>query len=297
VTSERRVRLRGHPELFVREAGDGPPLVLLHGWPQHGAVWDPLIEDLARDHRVLVPDLRGFGRSQAPSGRYDKHAMAADVLALLDAEGIEKATIVGHDWGGWIAWLLALEHPERVERFAGLDEPPPWAADSGLSLRRLPGQLVFTTYQWAIGAPFLGQRLVSSPKWLHRFIAGGSRRRDVWTRERLEQYSAPLTEPARARASVLLYRTFLLLEVPGIMLGSYTGDELEVPGLMIMGAESPISKLLGIPRERDNLQVETLPGVGHYVIDEAPDQVLALLRPFLAAGRDGSESKTASIAE
>jgi pimeloyl-ACP methyl ester carboxylesterase len=284
VTSERRVSLPG-VELHLREAGEGAPLVLLHGWPQHGAVWEPLIGELARDHRVLAPDLRGFGRSEAPPGRYAKHTLAADVLALLDAEGIEKAAIVGHDWGGWIAWLLALEHPERVERFADLDVPPPWARDNELSLAKLPKQLLFSTYQWLIAAPGIGPRLVGSPQWVERFIRGGSRRRDLWTDERIELYTGPLREPARTQASVRLYRTFLGLEAPRVARGTYTRNRLEVPGLVVMGAESPIAKLLGVPPARENLQVEVLAGVGHYVVDEAPDELLGLLRPFLAAGR------------
>jgi pimeloyl-ACP methyl ester carboxylesterase len=290
VIAERRVRLP-RVELFLREAGDGPPLLLLHGWPQHGEMWMPLVDELAREYRVLIPDLRGSGRSGAPSGRYDKHRMTADVLDLLDAEGIEKAAVVGHDWGGWIAWLLALEHPERVERFVDLDVPPPWSHDNEASLRKLPRRLLFSTYQWLIAAPVLGQRLVSSPVFVERFIRGGSRRRGVWTDERIELYTRPLSEPRRARASVLLYRTFLLLEVPKIALGTYTRSRLDVPGLVIMGGESMIAKLLGVPAERENLEVQVLDGVGHYVVDEAPDEVLARLSRFL----DGSN--TASIAE
>ena len=281
---ERWVSLPGL-DLFVREAGDGPPLLLLHGWPQHGAMWEPLIGELAGDFRVIVPDLRGFGRSEAPAGPYDKHTLAADVLALMDAEGIEKATIVGHDWGGWIAWLLALEHPERVERFADLDVPPPWSRDSQVSLAKLPKQLLFSSYQWIISSPLVGERFVSSPQWLARFIRGGSKRTDVWTAERLAVFSDPMTEHARARASVMLYRTFLLREIPQIIRGTYTRDQLEVPGMVIMGGESQITKLLGLPSEAPNLQVEVLDGVGHYVVDEAPEEVMAQLRPFLGAGR------------
>jgi pimeloyl-ACP methyl ester carboxylesterase len=282
VIAERRVAVRGI-ELHLREAGEGPPLVLLHGWPQHGAMWEPYIEEFASDHRVLAPDLRGFGRSDAPDGRYRKHTLAADVLALLDAEGIDKATIVGHDWGGWIAWLLALEHPDRVERFADLDVPPPWARDNQPSLRTLPSQLAFSAYQWVIASPGLGRRLVSSPGWIDRFLLTASRRRDVWTPERLALYSEPLTEPARAQASVHLYRTFLGLEVPRLARGAYTRNELSVPGLVIMGADSPVARLLGVPDPAENLEVEVIDGVGHYVPDEAPEEVIALLRRFLAA--------------
>ena len=279
---ERWVSLPGL-DLFVREAGEGPPLLLLHGWPQHSAMWEPLIGELAGDFHVIAPDLRGFGRSEAPAGPYDKHTLAADVVALMDAEGIEKATIVGHDWGGWIAWLLALEHPERVERFADLDVPPPWSRDNQVSWAKLPKQLAFSSYQWIISSPLVGERFVSSPQWLARFIRGGSKRTDVWTPERLAVFTDPMTEHARARASVMLYRTFLLREIPQIIRANYTRDQLDVPGLVIMGGESQITKLLGVPNEAPNLEVEVLGGVGHYVVDEAPEAVMERLRPFLAA--------------
>src|SRR3712207_1559047 len=87
-------------------------------------------------------------------------------------------------------------------------------------------------------------------------------------------------------ASVMLYRTFLLREIPQLIRGTYTRDELEVPGLVVMGADSMLTKLLGLPEPLPNLQVETLPGVGHYVVDEAPEEVMAVLRPFLSATAD-----------
>jgi pimeloyl-ACP methyl ester carboxylesterase len=186
-----------------------------------------------------------------------------------------------------------------VERFVDIDVPPPWARDSELSMSALPKQLVFSAYQWIIASPWLGKRLVSSPQWIERFFFGGSRRRDVWTAERVALHAAPLTEPARAEASVHLYRTFLGLELPKLVRGTYTRNHLEVPGLVIMGAESPITKLIGVPEPAENLEVELVDGVGHYVVDEAPGELLARLRQFLPAATapDQPGSNTASIAE
>src|SRR5215212_3618132 len=113
-------------DMHVAEAGDGPPLLLVHGWPQHWWCWRHLIPALSQRYRVLAPDLRGMGWSSAPEGPYDKQTFADDLLALLDAEGIERTRIIGHDWGGYASFLLALGHPERVERLVGLDIPPPW---------------------------------------------------------------------------------------------------------------------------------------------------------------------------
>ena len=269
----------GDVELSVLEAGEGEPLVLLHGWPQDRSMWDPLISDLARTRKVLVPDLRGFGRSDAPHSTYSKHELAGDVLALLDAEGIERATVVGHDWGGWIAWLLALEHPDRIDRFAALDIPPPWR--STLSLERLPLSLLFGTYQYAIATPWLGSRLVSSRRTVSEFIRRGSGAANRIPEEAADGYARLIARPERAHVSVGVYRRFLLEEVPEIIRGTYTEGELRVPGLAIMGGVSGITKAFGTPEPRGNLRVEVIPGAGHFLVDESPREVLALLTSFL----------------
>ena len=278
---ERRLRVPA-AELCVRETGTGQPLLLLHGWPQDGRMWEPLIGDLSERYRVLVPDLRGFGNSEAPRGDYSKHSLAEDVLALLDAEGIERVTIVGHDWGGWIAWLLALEHPERVGRFAALDIPPPGRLRA--SPARLPGALLFGSYQYLISAPLLGERLVSSERAISAFIRSGGGSRGGVSAASADRYARAIARPERAHVSVALYRTFLLRELPAIARGTYTERELTVPGLCVMGGESSLTKLLGVPEEEANLRVEVLPGAGHFLVDEAPRQVLAQLLPFLGDG-------------
>ena len=277
--TERRVALpRGG--LHLVEAGAGPPIILLHGWPQHGAMWDPLLGELARDHRVLIPDLRGFGNSDAPPGDYSKHALARDVLDLLDESQIDEATLVGHDWGGWIAWLLALEHPQRVDRFVALDIPPPWREPASPS--RIPLQVLFGSYQYAIASPWLGERLVRSPGFVTRFIRAGSGRAMRWSDERLDSYARPLREAARARASVALYRTFLVRELPRIVRGAYTRSELRVPGLALMGGDSAITRTFGLPARRALLEVETVPRSGHFIVDEAPSAVLGHLQRFIS---------------
>jgi len=276
--AERRVRVPG-AELHLAEAGSGDPVVLLHGWPQHGGMWRHLAPELARSYRVLIPDLRGFGRSDAPPGPYDKHTLLGDVLALLDAEGIERAIFIGHDWGGWVSWLAALEHPERVERLIGIDIPPP--SVSRPSLRRLPKQLVFSSYQVMISAPGVGAWLVRSGKLPGGVLRAGSGKAMRWTDEELEMYLAPLREPARARATVALYRTFLTREVPKLARGAYTQSELKLPALSIFGEESKVLAMTGLPDPDPNLRVEVLPATGHFVPEERPEEVAELVRGFL----------------
>ncbi len=106
--------------IHVAEAGPSdsakPPILLLHGWPQHWYMWRRVIAGLRSRHRLLAPDLRGFGWTEAPGHGYDGETFAADQVALLDALEIERAFVVGHDWGGWTAMLLGILHPDRVER-------------------------------------------------------------------------------------------------------------------------------------------------------------------------------------
>ena len=104
----------GGLRMHVAEAGEGPPLVMLHGWPQHWWMWRELIGPLSATHRVICPDLRGFGWSAAPAGGYDPEVFARDVIGLLDALEIdEPIDLVGHDWGGWTGHILCLRRPER----------------------------------------------------------------------------------------------------------------------------------------------------------------------------------------
>lgn len=275
----RTISVRG-VDLHVAEAGDGPPLVLLHGWPQHWWSWRRMIPALARGHRVIVPDLRGLGWSAAPPGRYDKATLAGDVAALLDAEELESVKLIGHDWGGYTGFLLALAHPERVERFVALDIGPPWGPGP-LQPRhlRLP---FFMSYQVLLGAPGVGERVLRSrPELVRALIRAASGPEARWTREELDAYAVPLQEPARARASSAYYRTFLTRELPATLRGSGPRpSDLHTPTLQIMGEASPLYRATGA-QPGPNLEVRTIPGAGHFLPEEAPDTVLALAGPFL----------------
>ncbi|HEU4978041.1 MAG TPA: alpha/beta hydrolase [Solirubrobacteraceae bacterium] len=276
--SHRDVIVRG-VRMHVAEAGDGPPLLLLHGWPQHWWSWRRLIPELAREYRVLVPDLRGWGWSDAPPGRYAKAEWVEDVVALLDAEGIGRARVIGHDWGGWVSFLLALAHPERVERLVTLDIPPPWRGRPRPRDLLLP---VFMAYQLLVGCPGLGPRTMTSGRgFVRAMIRGGSARRAHWADEELDVYADVLRVRARAEASSRCYRTFLTREMPAMLRRGDRSQELLVPTLLLMGAASPLKRALD-PRPSRNLRVESVPGAGHFLPEEAPEAVLERALPFLA---------------
>jgi pimeloyl-ACP methyl ester carboxylesterase len=268
----------GVVRLHVAQAGDGPPLVLLHGWPQHWWSWRHLIPRLARDHRVLAPDLRGWGWSDAPPGDYAKSIYAEDILRLLDVEGLDQVKVIGHDWGGFVAFLLALEHPERIERLVALDIPPPWMGAPRLRHLGLP---LFLSYQVVVGSPGLGARtMTSSTRFVRTIIRAGSGPNIAWSDQELDAYAEVLQEPARAAASSACYRTFLTREMPAMLRGRYRAGDLEVPTLLLMGARSALQRVIG-PEPSRNLRVQPIPGAGHFLPEEAPSEVLEAALPFL----------------
>ena len=131
-----RVSLPTGVELDVQVAGDPahPAVILLHGFPESHRTWRGIVPDLACDHRVVVPDQRGYARSSKPEGveAYAPERIVADLLALADHLGIDRFTLVGHDWGGAVAWMAALKHPDRVARLAIVNAPHPFVFQRSL---------------------------------------------------------------------------------------------------------------------------------------------------------------------
>ena len=267
--THRTVAARGL-RFHVAEAGAGPPIVLLHGWPQHWWMWRHVVPLLAPHARLIMIDLRGFGWSDAPPGGYDKQTMADDVLAVLDALGLRRVCLVAHDWGAWIGFLACAAAPERFAAFLALGAPRPLGTPAARQLL----EIWRFAYQAVLAAPLLGRRLIADERFTARLIDAIAVRHDAWTAGDVRAFTAVLTEPERARASVLLYRTFLLREV-----GRTPRGRLAMPTRIMLGAGDPAIRpflLDGAEREADDLVVEIVPDCGHFVPEE---------RPALVAGR------------
>ena len=279
--SHRTVRARGL-EFHLAEAGSGEDVVLcLHGWPQHWYEWRNLMPALADRHRVLALDLRGFGWSDAPPNGYEKENLADDVLAVLDELGIERVKLVGHDWGGWIGFLLCLKAPERFERYLALNIVHPWLS----WLTALPHAWRIW-YQVANLTPGLGYRLHRGGKFVPRVLVGGSVVRDAWDEPTLRAFADNLAEPQRARAAVQMYRVFNLKEVRPVLGGRYEGRRLTVPTRMLFGTGDAALRpemLDGYERHADRMTVELVDGCGHFIADERPQLVAERAREFFAA--------------
>ena len=274
----RTVRVRGL-EMHVAEAGEGEPLVLLHGWPQHWYMWRKVIPALAERYRVIVPDLPGLGSSEAPSNGYEKETLAGDVLALLDALGLERVHLAGHDWGGYVGFLLCLHHPERVERFLALNITHPW---SRLGLRALPR----FWYMVVVASPVMGPAVLRvTPGFVKRVLTMGGGYGERFTAAELDAFAEVLRRPEGARASQGYYRSFLLKEVLPLLRGRYRHARLEVPTLLLFGEEDfaiPPEAVEGYESHAEDMSVELVPGVGHFIVEQAPKLVLERALSFFA---------------
>ncbi len=266
--THRYADLRTGVRLHVAEAGDpGAPAVLaVHGWPQHWWLWRDVIGPLAERFRVLAVDLRGLGwSSPAPDGDYRKVRMAEDLLALMDAEGIDRVHHLGHDWGGLVGFLLARDAPERVARLMACNVIAPWTP-----ARRLLPHFWRFAYQPILGAPVLGAAIQRDGRLLRAALRSAMSEADA------EIFLERLRRPEQADAGSAYYRQFLLREVASTALSA--PPRLPMPVKILFGTGDQVLRpgmLEGAPYE-----VELVPGVGHFIVDERPDLVADRARAF-----------------
>ena len=252
----------------VAHAGDEdkPPLVALHGFPQHWYEWRRVFTAVP-DHRVIAPDLRGLGwTTAAPDGDYRKATIAADQIALLDALDLPKAMLLAHDWGGWVGWHLALDHPDRFAGYVATGIVHPWNPPSALlrEARRF-------FYQPPIAAPILGPLLI--PQVVTRILRGAWGDRETYDRAAESIYAEPYKTTAEAASQY--YRQFLTRE----LLRGPSG-RLSIPTRLLQGRRDPIGTRLaeGLDRHGDDALTMLLEGCGHFVPEERPADVAAAVR-------------------
>jgi len=279
--SHRWVEARGL-RFHVAEAGGGDdPVLLLHGWPQHWYEWRNLMPALADRHRVLAMDLRGFGWSDAPRRGYEKENLATDVLAVLDELGLERVKLVGHDWGGWIGFLLCLRAPQRFDRYLALNIPTPW-----VKLRKALPHMGRLLYQQLIQAPWIGYLAHRRGRLVRLALRAGGTDRSFWDERTLSTFADNLAEPARARAAVQMYRVFNLRELVPVLRGRYAEQRLTVPTRMLFGTDDAAihpDLLVGYEPHVDDMAIEYVPGCGHFIADERPELVAERARAFFSA--------------
>ena len=288
----------GGVRLHVAEAGEGDPVVCVHGWPQNWWEWRGLIPVLAEGYRVICPDLRGLGWSEAPRMGYEKEQFARDIAALLDTLGLKDVRLIGHDWGGVAGFILCVRRPDLVRQYLALNTGHLWPRMDG---QHIPDLRRFW-YQWLIATPFVGQAFVRQlarvPASESYRVTGSSR---AWNEEDTRIFLGQFAERARTWATVQTYRTFVTHELADWVRGAYRDTRLTVPTLWLHGAEDPVIRPFmteGTEDHADDLTVELVEDAAHFIADERPELVVERALTFFAsaptAGSSASSSSQAS---
>jgi haloacetate dehalogenase len=283
----------GEAAYFVAQGGAGPPLLLLHGFPQTHVCWRQIAPQLAGAHRVVAPDLRGYGASQAATGGsrgegYSKREMAGDLVELMSVLGHERFGVVGHDRGARVAYRLALDHPERVTRVALLNVVPTLEQfermGAGPSLGYWPWFLL------AQPAPFPERMIGADPAGLleHVFATWPSRP-DAIAPESRDAYLRALTPPTIA-AMCADYRASFHLDRQHEADDRAAGRRITAPVLLVTGEDE--TQLADAPEVwgawTEDLTATRLPG-GHFTPEEAPRELAETLASFLVLDEPGYE--------
>ncbi|WP_167045922.1 alpha/beta hydrolase [Salinibacterium sp. ZJ454] len=261
--------------MHVAQAGEGDPVVLLHGAPQNWWEWHAVIPELAKTNRVIAPDLRGAGWTDVPTGGYTREQLLADLVNLLDALHRERVHLIGHDWGAFVGFHLCLRHPERVRSFICLSVPHPYARvrPAMLGARGIGLEMAMLS---GLGGRGLATKNQPTIKYMfHGFSADPS----IWTADRMEPFMIPFRgQHKRARAVTALYRHFVGPEAVRIMFGKYHSTYLTTPTRVLIGAQDeqiPPEMLVGHEGRAADLSIERVEGAAHWLPDERPDAIMA----------------------
>ncbi len=262
-------------KLHVRVGGQGPAVVLLHGFGDTGDMWAPLAADLARDHTVVVPDLRGMGLSSRPAGGYDKRTQAADIRSVLTTLGLDRAAVVGHDIGTMVAYAYAARYPEKTEKLVVMDAPvpgiPPWD-----SIVRLPA-----LWHFDFGGPD-AERLVAGREriYLDRFwneFAGDRTKIDEATRQ---HYAKLYARPGAMRAA---FAQFTSIRQDAEDNKVAMAMKLGMPVLAIGGEKSFGANEAVVMRNAATDVTElVVPNAGHWLMEEATSATITAVLAFLS---------------
>ncbi len=260
--------------------GEGDLMLMLHGFPEFWYSWRHQIPEFAKDYKVVALDLRGYNDSDKPA---DKSAYVMDEF-ILDVEGVikglgyDKCILVGHDWGGAIAWNFAYAHPEMVERLIILNLPHPAKFAEGI---RNPQQLLRSSYMFFFQIPWLPEFLIQSSDYqlIENAIKGMAVNKSAFSKEDLEAYKDAAAKRGAMTATLNYYRNIFQQRMT-----SQDWSVLEVPTLMIWGEkDTALGKELTYGTEayvRD-FQIKYIPDCSHWVQQEKPELVNQYMRDFL----------------
>ena len=270
--------------LHTRQAGpkDGPLVILLHGFPEFWYGWHRQIEPLAdAGYRVIVPDQRGYNRSDKPDGvdSYHIDTLADDVVGLIDAADRETAAVAGHDWGAAVAWWLALAHPERIDSLTAVNVPHPTVMED--TLRSSFSQLRKSWYMFAFQVPMLPEAIstANNCRVLSRGLTNSSRP-GTFSAADLQRYREAWTQPGALTAMINWYRA----------MGRYRPrpprQQVSVPTLVMWGQQDEFLESRMAEESLDYCddgRLVSFPSATHWVLHEKPQAATTALREHLDA--------------
>jgi pimeloyl-ACP methyl ester carboxylesterase len=269
--------------LHYVEAGEGPLVVLLHGFPEFWYGWRFQIPALAAaGFRVVAPDMRGYNTSSKPPGvaAYDVDRLAVDLRDLIQERGAQAASVAGHDWGAAVAWITAMNHPEVVERLAILNVPHPRRFLRGL---RRPRQLARSWYMFFFQLPWLPERAARAGRWrlFRAWTLGTAARPGAFSARDIDRYVEAWSQPGAATSTINYYRA-IFRQSPRRAVARIR--VVQAPTLVIWGERDRyLRKELANPDLADVPKLERvvrLPDASHWVQHDEPERVNQLLTEF-----------------
>lgn len=263
--------------IHVRVGGKGPTVVLLHGYGETGDMWGALAADLAIDHTVVVPDLRGMGLSAKPAGGFDKKTQGQDIAGVLDALGIDRVALVTHDIGNMVGYAFAAQYRDRVSRFVLIDAPLPGVGPWDEILKNP------LLWHFRFGGPDM-ERLVEGREriYLDRFWNEFSATPSRFSEGSRNHYAALYARPGAMHAG---FAQFAAFDQDAIDNRAFlAAGKLDMPVLALGGEKSFGLTMAEVMKyAASDVRGDVVPGAGHWIMEENPQATIGLVRSFLNA--------------
>ena len=262
-------------QIYVRAGGEGPAVLLLHGYGETGDMWAPLAAQLVRNHRVIVPDLRGLGLSSRPAGGYDKKTQAQDMAGVLDSLKIDKVDLVTHDIGNMVGYAFAAQHPERVRKFVIIDAPLPGIGPWD-DIVRSHALWHFSFYGPDAERLVKGRERIYLDRFWNEFSADPKKFDEASRKHYAQLYAA-------AGAMHAGFEQFKAFDQDAADNKAFLAKGMLTMPVLAIGGEKSFGPMMGtvMRAAATNVQTAVVPNSGHWVMEENPEATIKLIEDFL----------------
>jgi pimeloyl-ACP methyl ester carboxylesterase len=262
-------------QIYVRAGGEGPAVLLLHGYGETGDMWAPLAARLARNHEVIVPDLRGLGLSSRPAGGYDKKTQAEDIAGVLDSLKIDKVDLVTHDIGNMVGYAFAAQHPDRVRKFVIIDAPLPGIGPWD-DIVRSHALWHFSFYGPDAERLVKGRERIYLDRFWNEFSADPKKFDEASRKHYAQLYAA-------AGAMHAGFEQFKAFDQDAADNKAFVAKGMLTMPVLAIGGEKSFGPMMGtvMRAAASNVQTAVVPNSGHWVMEENPEATMKLIEDFL----------------